>query len=208
MRGVFITFEGGEGAGKTTQISLLDGYLQSKGISVACARDPGTTKLAEKVRGILKEVDGVEISIKTETLLYLAARAQLVDEYILPKLDAGEVVLCDRFADSTMAYQGFGGELNLANLDQLCTMAASGLMPDLTFYLKLSPEDGLKRKSAQGLLDRMEQKGLNYHKKVHDGYDYLAQNDRSGRIVTIDAAQTAEKIHSIIKTNVDKLLNI
>jgi len=203
---IFITFEGGEGAGKTTQIQLLLKHLTARGLDVVSLRDPGATPISEKIRGILKDPAHANMTPRTEALLYLAARTQMVEELIVPALDEEKIVICDRFTDSTVVYQGHAGSLGMTALQGLCDFSASGLVPDLTLFLHIHPEDGLSRKTEQGELDRLEMKGLNFHKQVLAGFEYEAEKN-PGRIVTIDATQSVEKIHSIIIEHVDKIFN-
>ncbi|MCL2234822.1 MAG: dTMP kinase [Defluviitaleaceae bacterium] len=207
MSDIFITFEGGEGAGKTTQIQLLHDYLSAKGLAVAAVRDPGGTAIAEQIRSMVKSNANEDIYVRTEALLYLAARCEMVEKLIRPHLSAGRIVLCDRFADSTIAYQGFANGLNLEDLERIGRFATGDLTPKLTFYLKIDPEAGLARKTAQQDLDRVENKGLGYHKKVQEGFDRLAEQNPQ-RIVTIDAALTAQEIHKIIIDRTNKVLEV
>jgi len=207
MRDIFITFEGGEGAGKTTQIQLLYDYLSAKGLAVAAVRDPGGTAIAEQIRSMVKSNANEDIYVRTEALLYLAARCEMVEKLIRPHLSAGRIVLCDRFADSTIAYQGFANGLNLEDLERIGRFATGDLTPKLTFYLKIDPEAGLARKTAQQDLDRVENKGLGYHKKVQEGFDSLAEQNQE-RIVTIDATLTAHEIHKIIIDHTNEVLEV
>jgi len=196
---MFITFEGQEGAGKSTQIKLAFDYLQSRGMDVVITRDPGGTLIAEKIRHMLKDKSNAAISKETEALLYIAARAQLVSEVIRPQLAKGGIVLCDRFTDSTIAYQGFGNNLDIDRLLAANNFAIDNLVPDLTFLLAIQPAEGLARKSAYKELDRIEAKALTYHNAVKDGYDYLTARHPE-RIVSIEATASVQEIHSVIKS--------
>jgi len=199
--GIFITFEGGEGAGKSTQIALLLEHLLAAGLDAVVVREPGSTATSEKIRKILKDKDSV-IFARAEALLYFAARAQMVEEVILPHMEAGRIVLCDRFADSTFAYQGFGNGLCLEALKYINDFAAHGLAPNLTFYLQLDYAEGLKRKANQAELDRIEVRGSDYHRRVEEGYKYIAVEEEKaeiGRIITIDAALPADEIQTTIR---------
>ena len=191
MRLIFITFEGGEGSGKTTQIELLADWLSSQGKNVVTVRDPGGTHVSEKIREILKCRDNA-IAPHTEALLYLAARAQMVIEVIFPSLNEGKFIICDRFTDSTMVYQGYAGGLDVGHL---CDFASHGLVPHFTFLLQIDPKDGLARKMGQGELDRIEAKGLEFHKKVAEGYQMMSENTN---VVVIDAILPIQEIHNKI----------
>ena len=202
--GVFISFEGGEGAGKSTQIQMLHDYLKERGLPVVMVRDPGSTDVAEKIRAILKDTESIDICTKTEALLYIAARAQLACSVIRPYLSKGFVVLCDRFTHSTMAYQGFGNGLNIEDLQYINNFATSGLVPNITFFLDIDPSEGLRRKMNQDKLDRIELKGLEYHEQIASGFRQLAAG--CGHIITIDAARPKNEIHGTIITHIDKFL--
>jgi len=202
---LFITFEGQEGAGKSTQIKMLYDYLLSRGADVILARDPGSTDIAEKIRRVLKDVNNADITKETEALLYIAARAQLVDEIIRPQMEKGGIVLCDRFQDSTIAYQGFGNGLDINKLAEISMFATAGLVPDITFLLKIDPETGLARKAAYKELDRIEAKSTAYHKAVMQGYEHVATQNAS-RVVVINGCMQPEEINSIIVQYVEKLI--
>lgn len=199
MSGLFITFEGPEGSGKSTQIRLLAERLQAQGLGVHTTREPGGTPIGDAIRAILLHMDHTEMSPRTETLLFSAARAQIVDQIIRPALALGHVVLCDRYADSTLAYQGYGHGQDLAQLDQLTTYATAGLLPALTLYLDLEPEIGLNRKrtGADEEWNRMEAKTLRFHRTVRQGYLQLAQT-HADRWLVIPADQTIQEIHDQI----------
>ena len=205
MKEIFITFEGGEGAGKTTQIQMLHDHLSAQGLAVAAVRDPGGTAIAEQIRAMVKSNANADIYVRTEALLYLAARCEMVEKLIRPHLSAGRIVLCDRFADSTIAYQGFANGLEVEALEYIGRFATGDLTPTLTFYLKISPQDGLLRKTAQQDLDRVENKGLGYHKKVEEGFEHLAKNNPE-RIIAIDATLPINKIHQIILNHINRVL--
>lgn len=185
-KGLFITFEGGEGSGKSTQIKRTVEFLKSKGRDVVVLREPGATKISEGIREIILNKDFTEMSPNTELLLYLAARAQIVAEEILPALKAGKVVICDRFEDSTWAYQGYGRGLSLKTIDSVSKQIVRGsLKPDLTFLLDIDPHKGMKR---GGRHDRMEKESFAFHNKVRNGFlDIARKNPR--RCVIIDASK-------------------
>ena len=188
MSGLFITFEGVEGAGKTTQIALLRAMLEREGRTVCITREPGGDALAEAVR---KLVLHTEMTPRAELLLFLASRAQNVEQVIRPHLAAGEVVLCDRFTDSSLAYQGYGRGLGRDTVHLLNTFATGGLFPDLTFLLDLDPKVGLERQSDR---NRMEGETLAFHQRVREGFLSEAAND-TPRICVLDATQSPEVLH-------------
>ena len=197
-RGSFITFEGGEGAGKSTQIRLLENSLSAKGKKVVVVREPGGTPLAEKVRYLLKEFPDDPPSAKAELLLFLAARAQLVEKTIAPALAAGAWVLSDRFSDSTFAYQGFGRGLPLETIKEIDSFACAGLEPDMTFFLDLpaSVAEGRmrRREASTGVAaDRFERAEGGFHDRVREGFRALAAAAPE-RIVTIDASAAPEVV--------------
>lgn len=197
--GRFITFEGPEGSGKSTQIRLLAAALEEQGLGVLATREPGGTTIGDAVRTILLDAHNARMSPRTEALLFNAARAQLVDEIIRPALADGLLVLCDRYADSTLAYQGYGHGQSLEPLRQLGRYATGDLTPDLTIYLDIDPLEGLRRKQngAAEEWNRMEQQQLAFHQAVREGYLALARSDPA-RWHVIDAGQDAATIHQDI----------
>lgn len=190
-RGRFITLEGGEGAGKSTLLESLCKELTARGQLVLKTREPGGSSLAEKIRQLLLHAPGVIVP-KAELLLFLAARAQHLQEKILPALAEGMTVICDRFSDSTIAYQAFARGLSLDEVETLDRIACGGLKPDRTLLLDIEPEEAFSRISTRGR-DRMEKEGTLFHKKVHEGFLYLAARD-SERIVVIDARGSAADV--------------
>jgi len=194
---VFITLEGGEGVGKTTQQALLALQLRQAGYPCLCTREPGGTALGRALREIL--LHGDPLTPLAELFLYAADRAEHVQKCILPALAAGQVVVCDRFTDSTLAYQGYGRGLDLQQVRQLNHLATGGLQPHLTLWLDLPPEVGLAR---SGLADRLEQERLEFHRRVHQGFQALAAAEPQ-RIVRIDAEgsplEVAARIWSVVK---------
>lgn len=209
-RGFFITFEGPEGAGKSSQIKMLAEYLSETGYDVVMTREPGGTLLAEKLRNIVKSHQGPEIlHDKTELLLMEAARSQHVSEVIRPALADGKIVLCDRFYDSTSAYQGAARGLDKKYIDILNAFAVGECHPDLTFLLDISPERGFaraeKRPETQGCVDRFEEAGLNFHRKVRQGFHDIAAADPQ-RVKTIDADRPADVISAEIRGIVNESL--
>lgn len=205
MQGLFISMEGPDGAGKSTQIELLKAYLEKKGYEILITREPGGTVISEAIREVILNKDYSEMSSNTELLLYAAARAQLVHEVIRPALDAGKAVICDRFVESSVVYQGIGRGLGIDTVYAVNEYALQGLRPQLTILLDLDAEEGLRRKKNQAELDRMEAAGLGFHKKVAQGYRSLAQRDPE-RIVTISATLPKEEIHAKIVEEIETRL--
>jgi dTMP kinase len=192
--GFFITIEGGDGSGKTTLSDRLMQMLQSKGYSVLRTREPGGTPLSEHLREILLNTDGkFEIAPKTELLLYLAARAQNVEERIKPALHEGQIVICERFNDSTTVYQGCGRNLGMQFVEEICTRLFDG--PDFTLFLDVDPEEGMQRVKLgrNEKYDRLELEKLQFHKEVRQGYLHLA-DEHPNRIVILDASQSQEQV--------------
>ena len=204
MNGIFITMEGPDGAGKTTQINLLKDYLEERGYDTLITREPGGTAISEAVREILLDRRYSEMSYTTEMLLYASARAQLVDQVIKPALAEGKAVIADRFVDSSAVYQGIGRGLGIDTVYEVNGYALGGLMPDLTILMDLPAETGIARKKSQAELDRMESETLDFHQRVAEGYRLLA--DRySDRIKKVDATLPIEEIHAIITDSIEKL---
>jgi dTMP kinase len=201
MSGKFIVFEGVEGSGKTTQIQQTAAWLQSldgQSKSVIVTREPGGTKLGQQIRQLLLEDPQSEVSDRTELLLYAADRAQHVESFIRPHLDRGDIVLCDRFTDSTIAYQGYGRGFDRSEIEQVNQLATGSLQSDLTFWLDLDVTIGLERVLSRGKPDRMERATLDFHQRVRQGYQELA-NIYPTRIVRIDADRSASVIQAEIQ---------
>lgn len=199
MRGKFITFEGGEGCGKSTQIRLLEAALARCGKTVLLTREPGGTPLNERLRPLIKEELADPPVDKCELLLFLAARAQLVEKVIRPRLEAGAWVICDRFCDSTLAYQGYGRGMDMRTVEELNRFACGGLKPDLTLLLDLPLElAGARRRAREAgtgtAADRIELAGDGFHERIRNGFLELQRQD-PGRIRLIDAAGTPEEVH-------------
>ncbi|KNZ69177.1 thymidylate kinase [Thermincola ferriacetica] len=198
MTGKFITFEGPDGAGKTSQMKRAAQALQEKGYEVILTREPGGTEIGESIRSILLDPQN-RMSHRTEALLYAAARAQHVEELILPALQAGKVVLCDRFADSTLAYQGYGRGINLNLLNIVNSLAIGSLKPDLTIILDLDPQVGLNRIRNKRLAvageteDRIEMETVEFHQRVREGFLSIALQD-PGRYKIIAAGMDEDKV--------------
>jgi dTMP kinase len=192
MSGRFITFEGGDGAGKTTLIEAVYKFLKKKGKPVVKTRAPGATALGEKIRSLLLSHHEVPMAKRAELFLFLADRAEHVERIILPALKRGEIILCDRFNDSTIAYQGVGRALGKEAVASLCDFAAQGLSPDLTFYLDLDPAIGLSRVTSPSK-DRIEAEDLSFHKQIRAAFLELAKEE-GGRICVLDASMSQESV--------------
>ena len=205
---MFITFEGPEGSGKTSQVALLAEFLRQKGREVLVTREPGGTSISDQVRGILMNMENTAMNPRTEILLFLAARAQLVAQMIRPGLADGKIILCDRYADSTLAYQGYGHGYDLDLLHRLLDFATGGLKPDLTLLLDVNVECGLKRKqSGNSEWNRMDAYNLEFHRRVRNGYLELAKAEPE-RWVVIDADQPVPCVQSVLRDKISiRLLN-
>ncbi len=202
---MFITLEGPDGSGKTSQVQPLADHLRSRGYSVFSTREPGGTEIGDQVREILMAMRNTKMNPRTETLLFCSARAQLVAEVIRPHLEKGEVVISDRYADSTLAYQGYGHGNDLAQLRQVLSFATGGLIPDLTLLLDIDAKEGLsRRKSGGGEWNRMDDYQLELHQRVRRGYLDLAAAE-PGRWVVIDASQPGDMVQSCIRRAVDRV---
>ncbi len=194
MKGIFISFEGIEGSGKSTQASLLSKYLSEKGYETVLTAEPGGTSIGEKIREILLSIDNKNMTSMTELLLYNAARAQHINELIIPALQKGAFVITDRFTDSTYAYQGYGRGISLDLLDKIDSIATNNLRPDITILLDLDVEVGLMRNKGINKIDRLELEDIEFHKKVRTGYLVLAEKE-SDRIKIIDASLEYNRIY-------------
>ena len=196
MSGLFITMEGTDGAGKTTQINRLAQYFEDMGYKVICTREPGGTPISE---------NNTEMTDMTEALLYAAARAQHVEEVILPALKEGDIVISDRFVDSSVVYQGFARSIGERLIKNINKYAVGDLEPDITFFLKLKPEDGLARKREQAELDRLEAEKFSFHQRVYDGYVRLSKRCKN-RIQVINALKSVDEIHDEIVKGIENLM--
>ncbi len=206
MKGIFLTMEGPDGSGKSTQIVKLKTYLEANGYpDVVVTREPGGTAISEAVRNILLDRSYAEMDDHTEALLYAAARAQLVAQVIKPALEEGKAVISDRFVDSSAVYQGMARGLGVEKIYELNGFAMQDIWPDLTIHLDLPAEVGLARARSRAQLDRMEAQSTVFHEKVAQGYRDLAALAPE-RIVTIDAAGDIEAIHAAIIKQVERLL--
>ncbi len=207
--GLFVTLEGGEGAGKSVQVSALARCLESSGRTVRRTREPGGTALGERLRdialGLASDGESLGLDPLSETLLFIAARAELVAAVIGPALSRGEIVVCDRFADSTLAYQGFGRGIALDKIERLNEVATGGLQPHLTVLLDLSAEKGLARAGKDGGSDRFERETLDFHERVRAGYRTLAEREPE-RWLVIDASQPSEAVTGQIWRRLEPML--
>lgn len=211
MKGKFITFEGIEGCGKTTQIERFAAYLRSKGHDILVTREPGGTEVGDQIREILLNPKNISIAPKTELLLYAAARAQHVEEKVRPALSAGKTVISDRYADATTAYQGAARMLEAPILKQLHEIATGNLNPDITFLLDLPAEVGLKRarsrNTARGRDDRFENEDIAFHERVRKGYLAIAKAEPK-RFIVIDASGTIEETYARIVEAFEQRLKV
>lgn len=206
MRGRFITFEGGEGSGKTSAIELLSQYLQEQGYEVLVTREPGGINIAEQIRQVILNKDNVEMDQLTEAYLFAAARRQHLIEKVVPALEEGKIVLCDRFVDSSIVYQGYAREIGMELVAKINEIVVNGYMPHLTLFFDVKPETGLKRIMENlrkvNRLDLEEQK---FHQKVYEGYHLLAK--KNDRIQLINGELSKEEVFEQAKDVVEKFLN-
>lgn len=205
MSGLFITMEGIDGAGKTTQTKLLADYLKKYGFDVTCTREPGGNPISEKIRNIIIDIENKDITDLTEAFLYAASRAQLTNKVILPALKEGNIVICDRYLDSNLVYQGIARGIGEDIIMDINKYSTYNLVPDVTFFLKVTPKKGLARKKRQEKLDRIESEKFYFHKKVYDGYLEIADKYKE-RIITINANRDVEVIHKDIIKHIDYIL--
>ena len=197
MKGKFITFEGCEGSGKSTQVKLFCEYLDKNGVEYLLTREPGGTKIAEKIRGIILDVENAEMSNETEALLYAAARAQHVSEKIIPALNEGKLVICDRYIDSSLAYQAYARGLGYDYVSSVNSYAFNNCMPNYTVFLNIGPTEAFIRKGGQDKDDRLEQAGLKFHEEVYKGYKKVIEKDPE-RFLLIDCSGEIENTHTNI----------
>jgi len=207
-RGIFISIEGGEGTGKTTQTGLIRDYLQARGYSVLLTFEPGSTRIGRSIRKILLDPSNKEIDAYTELFLYMADRAQHIRQVVIPALNKkGRAVVTDRFTDATVAYQGFGRGISASLIDVLNRSVTAGIRPDLTICLDLGPDikSGLLRAKSKNIRDRIEEERISFHRKVRNGYLSLARRE-PGRIKIVKVVSPAERTFAMIKKHIDKLL--
>ena len=205
MKGIFITFEGPDGSGKTTQMRLLSEYCGRQGWECVLTREPGGTPISEQIRNVILDTKNLEMDGRCEALLYAASRAQHVEEKIRPALEAGKVVISDRFMDSSIAYQAYGRQLG-DDVRIINEFAIGGVQPDFTFFLDISPEAGLRRAASRKNADRLDKEKLDFHQRVYEGYKSL-QEIYKDRFVRIDASRSIEEIHNEIVEKLAEYLN-
>lgn len=196
MAGLFIAFEGADGCGKSTQVRYLTEYLKVLGVDVLSTREPGGCPVSERIRDIVLDRDIEDMCAETEALLYAAARAQHVYEVVKPAVEAGKVVLCDRFIYSSLAYQGYGRELGVDKVRYINEFAISGCMPDVTVFISVPPERAFERMNETKEYDRIEREEMSFHDRVFEGYIELSKSEG---IMLIDASGTKQETHELIK---------
>lgn len=206
-RGFFITFEGGEGAGKSIQVEILASHLHEDGYNVTVTREPGGTRIGEQIRAITHNQENVDLDAVSEAYLMAAARAQHVAQIIEPSLENGKVVVCDRYVDSSVAYQGYGRKLGADIIAQLNALAVNGAVPDLTILLDVPPEVGLRRRGKSlKPKDRLDLQQKDFYERVHKGYLHLAKKDASHYLV-VDSTKPIESVSTMIWKRVQTALN-
>lgn len=201
-KGFFITIEGTDGSGKSTQITKIKEFFDKKGTDVLLLREPGGTQISEKIRTLILDPINKEMTNTTEVLLYAAARAQLVGEVIIPALEEGKIVVCDRFIDSSFAYQGYGRGISMEIIEAANKAALAGLIPDLTIFMDVSPEVALARRMKASVADRLEMEKMEFHQKVYCGYKELAKRF-TDRIAVVDANLSPDEIWREIESILD-----
>ena len=201
-RGFFVTFEGGDGCGKSTQLELVKKYLEEKGFKTLTTREPGSVGLGQKLREVLLHYDG-DVAPRAEAFLFLADRAQHIAKIVKPAIDNGVIVLCDRHTDSSVAYQGYGRGEDIEQINMLNKLATQGIKPDLTLLFDVSTEVAQTRVGSEK--DRMESAGIEFHKKVRQGYLEIAKKEPQ-RIKVVDSNLTIEKVFEQVKKILDELI--
>ncbi len=199
-KGLFVTIEGGEGCGKSTQLSKLSKYSEDNNLGFLFTREPGGTEISEAIRKIILNNDYKMMNPKTEALLYAASRVQLIDEFIRPNVEKGRTIICDRYIMSSFAYQAYARGLGMDYISSINEYAVNGCMPDLTIFLDIDPKDAFARKGGADKDDRIEQSGMDFHKRVYEGYKALSKT-YSDKFVCIDAYGGVDEVfESILKT--------
>ncbi|MEI6131491.1 MAG: dTMP kinase [Bacillota bacterium] len=206
-KGIFISIEGTDGSGKSTQIELLKEYLAAKKVDSIFLREPGGTEISEKIRDIILDVGNKGMSATTEMLLYAAARAQLMHEVILPGLSEGKTVVCDRFVDSSYAYQSFARGLGIDAVRDANRHAIAGVMPQMTLFFDISPQEALARRLSATSADRLELEPEQFHIDVYNGYKVLAASEPE-RIKVIDARRSIDEVATEVRALIDGLLEM
>lgn len=206
MKGIFITFEGIDGSGKTTQIELLNSFLKQSGFDVVLTREPGGTDIGDKIRKILLDSKNIQMSYRAETLLFLASRAELVSKVIQPSLNQGKIVICDRFFDSTIAYQGIARQLGAEKILDMSLWATENIIPDLTFLLSIDVWECENRiKNGKKKKDRIEKEEIDFKSKIQEGYMQLAGKNKE-RFVIVDGCLDIESVFAVVKSNTLRVL--
>lgn len=207
MSGIFITFEGGEGSGKTTIAAMIKEHLTKEGYQVTLTREPGGVEIAEKIRDIIHNVDYTNMDCKTEALLYAASRRQHLVEKVIPALESGHIVICDRYLDSSMVYQGIARGIGVDEVYQMNLFATENILPKRTIFFDILPEDGLKRVYANKdrEVNRLDLENIDFHRKVYNGYLFLCDKFPD-RIVKIDASLTIDQVFSQVLSKIKEIL--
>ena len=205
MAGKFITIEGSEGVGKSTNIEFISKYLKSRDITTLETREPGGTKIAEEIRQVLLTTKGETVPEIAELLLFFAARSFHVENLIKPAINQGHYVICDRFSDATVAYQGYGRGFNIQDINTIASWVHEKMQPDLTILLDAPAEIGMQRAKQRGVMDRMESEDISFYERVRDGYLTLASEHKE-RFVVIDASQALKSVQTEIAFHLDVLL--
>ncbi|EDS76352.1 thymidylate kinase [Clostridium botulinum C str. Eklund] len=206
-KGIFITLEGPEGSGKTTIVKMIEEYLRENNIDYISTREPGGINISEQIRNVILNKDNTEMDPRTEALLYVASRRQHLAERVIPALKSGKVVICDRFVDSSLAYQGYARGIGIDEVMEINEFAIDGYMPDLTLYLDIEPEIGLNRisKNSEREVNRLDLEKLDFHKKVREGYFKLLER-YPNRIKQINANQSVDKVFTEVKNFLKSVL--
>lgn len=202
MAGIFISFEGIDGCGKTTQVQMLSSYLKRLNKDIIVIHEPGGTEIGEKIRKLIIDVNN-NMSTMTEALLYAASRAELIEKVIKPSLNNQKIIICDRFIDSSIAYQGIARNIGIEKILSINNYVIDNIMPDITFYLDISPQISIKRKKNQKSLDRIEKEDLTFHNQVYQGYQKLLLMYPK-RIYKLDATQSENALHNQIRSILNK----
>lgn len=206
MKGLFITFEGTEGSGKTTLIDKVENYLNEKGFKVVKTREPGGIKIAEQIRNVILDVNNTKMDKITEALLYAASRRQHLVEKVLPNLEKGYIVICDRFIDSSLAYQGYARGIGIDKVYKINLSATDGILPDYTFYIDVRPEVGLARIAKNNReQNRLDLENINFHKNVYEGYKQVEKLFPE-RFININGEQSIDMVFNDIKNKLDSIL--
>lgn len=204
-KGIFISLEGPDGCGKTTVTNQIEAYFKNKGLECVHTREPGGIEIAEKIRNIILDPQNTQMDIRTEALLYAASRRQHLVERVIPALKANKLVLCERYVDSSLAYQGYGRELGFDAVYQINAFAIEGYMPDLTIYLDVDEEVGLKRIENRNNKDRLDLESLAFHHRVNEGYQALIKRFKD-RIVVVDASKSIEEVVNACISLIEKVI--